>query len=294
MREKKHSEILLVPPGGSKIRTLRLRSGLLLFVIIVIAGGFAGYFIPFNSFTIDVVEQNRQTNLETQNKKLLLAIRPMRKLLDNLNEEVQKFEGKSKDIARKLGMKDLRQRQLPQNRPKNRAGLADLLYHVNREGAFFQGFYDIISKHPACFDSIPLVKPLTDDPAVGAHFTLEKDPFTQTMKNHLGVDFVAARGTPVLSTAAGTVAKVEESKIWGKRVTITHAFGFSTVYAHLGTVEAFTGRRVKKGDCIGTVGISGITSGPHVHFEVWYRGEPIDPENLFFPSVDSVMHTALR
>jgi murein DD-endopeptidase MepM/ murein hydrolase activator NlpD len=291
MREKKHSEILFVPPGGSKIRTFRLRGGFLLFLFIIIACGFAGYFIPFNSFTIDVEEQNRQTNLETQNRKLLLAIRPMRKLLDNLNEDVLKFEEKSRDIARKLGMKDA---QKTRNRPKNRAGLADLLYQVNRQGAFFQGFYEIILKHPACLDSIPLIRPLADNPVVGARFDLEKDPFTRTMKNHYGVDFIAAHGTPVLSSASGTVAKVDESKIWGKRVVVSHAFGFSTVYAHLGTIDAFTGRKVKKGDCIGTVGISGITSGPHVHFEVWYRGQPVNPEDLFFPSVDSVMHTALR
>jgi murein DD-endopeptidase MepM/ murein hydrolase activator NlpD len=291
MRDKRRSEILLVPPGGSKIRTFRLRGGFLLFVIIVIAGGFAGYFIPFNSFTIDVVEQNRQTNLETQNKKLLLAIRPMRKLLDNLNDEVQKFEGKSRDIARKLGMKDA---QRPHNRPKNKAGLGDLLSRVNREGAFFQGFFDIVSKHPAVFDSIPFIKPLPDNPSIGAHFDLEKDPFTQTMKNHFGMDFISARGTPVLSSASGTVARVDDGKVWGKRVTINHGFGFSTVYAHLGTIDAFTGRKVKKGDCIGTVGISGMTSGPHVHYEVWYHGEPINPEDLFFPSVDSIMRLALR
>jgi murein DD-endopeptidase MepM/ murein hydrolase activator NlpD len=51
---------------------------------------------------------------------------------------------------------------------------------------------------------------------------------------------------------------------------------------------------VTKGDCIGTVGISGMTSGPHVHYEVWYRGAPVDPEVLFFPSVDSVINTAMR
>ena len=291
MKEKKRSEILLVPPTGAKMRTLRPRGGLLLFLILVIAGGFAGYFIPFNSFTIDVVEQNRQKNLETQNKKLLSAIRPMRKVLDNLSDEVQKLEGKRRDIADKLGMKDAARSQV---RRKSKDGLGDLLHRVNREGAFFQGFCDIVSKHSACFDSIPLIKPLPGDAGVGACFGHERDPFTQTMKEHYGIDFIAAHGTPVLSSACGVVTKVEENRIWGKRVTIAHAFGFSTVYAHLGTIEVFGGKKVKKGDCIGTVGISGMTSGPHVHYEIWYRGKPVDPEGLFFPAVDSVMNTALR
>jgi murein DD-endopeptidase MepM/ murein hydrolase activator NlpD len=291
MRKKKRSKILLVPPGGEQIRTIRLHGGLLLFLVLVIAGGFAGYFIPFNSFSIDVVEQNRQKNLETQNKKLLSAIRPMRKLLDNLSDEVQKFEGKRKDLEEKLGMKDSARTRF---RQKNRAGPGDLLSHVNQEGAFFQGFFDIVSKHPACFDSLPLIKPLPDNPDAGARFGRVKDPFTQTMKDHGGEDFIAQRGTPVLASASGVVTRAEESRAWGKRVTISHGFGFSTVYAHLGTIEAFGGKRVKKGDCIGTVGISGMTSGPHVHYEVWYRGHAVDPEDLFFPSVDSVMNTALR
>ena len=291
MKEKKRSEILVVPPGGAKMRTLRLRGGVLLFLFLVIAGGFVGYFIPFNSFTIDVVEQNRQKNLETQNKKLLSAIRPMRKVLDNLSDEIQKLEGKRRNIADKLGMKDVAR---PQARRKSKDDLDGLLRRVNREGAFFQGFCDIVSKNPACFDSIPLIKPLPGDPGVGARFDQERDPFTQTMKRHYGMDFIAERGTPVLSSACGTVTKVEENRIWGKRVTIAHAFGFSSVYAHLGTVAVFGGKKVKKEDCVGTVGISGMTSGPHIHYEVWYRGQPVNPEDLLFPSVDSVMTTALR
>jgi murein DD-endopeptidase MepM/ murein hydrolase activator NlpD len=291
MKEKERSEILLVPPGGGKVRTIRLRGGLLLVLFLVIVGGFVGYFIPFNSFTIDVVEQNRQKNLETQNKKLLFAIRPMRKVLDNLSDEVQRLEGKRRNVAGKLGMKDAARLQ---TRRKSKESLGGLLYRVNREEAFFQGFCDIVSKHPACFDSMPLIKPLSGDVVVGARFDQERDPFTQTMKGHYGTDFIAARGTPVLSSASGIVAKVEENRIWGKRVIITHAFGFSSVYAHLGTIEAFGGKKVKKGDCIGTAGISGMTSGPHVHYEVWYRGVPVNPEDLFFPAVDSVMSTALR
>jgi murein DD-endopeptidase MepM/ murein hydrolase activator NlpD len=291
MREKKRSKVLLVPPGGEQIRTVHLHGGLLLFLVLVIAGGFAGYFIPFNSFSIDVVEQNRQKNLETQNKKLLSAIRPMRKLLDNLGNEVQKFEGKRKDLEERLGMKEAVR---PRLRQKNHGDLEGLLSHVNNENAFFQGFYAIISRHPAIFDSLPLIKPLPDNPDAGARFGPAKDPFTRTMKDHCGEDFIAQRGTPVVASASGIVTRAEENRVWGKRVMISHGFGFSTVYAHLGTIEAFGGKRVAKGDCIGTVGISGMTSGPHVHYEVWYRGKAVDPEDLFFPSVDSVMNTALR
>ncbi len=294
MKKKLRKEILLVPPSGENIKTIRLKGGFLVFIAIVIAGGFAGYFIPFGNFSIDVVEQNRQKNLQDQNKKLLTAIRPMRKLLDNLGDDIIRLEQRRSQIVQKLGLKEASHTRQKHKKGPSAANLANLLTRVNKEYSFFQSFYGIVSQNPSYFNAVPLVKPIPENPVITARFEMEKDPFTQVMKKHNGTDFVAVRGSPVCACASGTVSHVEESRIWGKKVTIDHEYGFTTVYAHLGTVDAFVGKKVKKGDCIGTVGISGITSGPHLHYEVWHRGEPMNPEDLFFPSVDSVLAVASR
>jgi murein DD-endopeptidase MepM/ murein hydrolase activator NlpD len=261
----------------------------------VVAGGFAGYFIPFNSLSVDVVERNRQKNLKNQNIKLQSEIRPMKKLLENLSDEIRKLEEKRKGLSEKLGMKDAGK---PQTRRKSKAGgnpgIGNLLNRAKQEDVFFNSFSEIIAKHPGYFDSIPLIKPVSNKPIISARFDREKDPFTLAMKNHFGVDFVAPRGTPVISSASGMVTRVEDDRIWGKRITVSHAFGFSTVYAHLGTVDVSFGKKVRKGDCIATMGLSGMTSGPHLHYEIWYRGNPVNPEDLFFPVFDSLIITALR
>jgi murein DD-endopeptidase MepM/ murein hydrolase activator NlpD len=66
------------------------------------------------------------------------------------------------------------------------------------------------------------------------------------------------------------------------------------VYAHLGTVDAFTGKKVSKGAGIGTMGISGVTSGPHLHYEVLTSGAPVNPEEMFFPDTSGILSPALQ
>jgi murein DD-endopeptidase MepM/ murein hydrolase activator NlpD len=120
---------------------------------------------------------------------------------------------------------------------------------------------------------------------VGMRFGNTKDPFTDFTKMHFGIDFFLSRGAPIIATASGIVAKVEDGKMWGKRIFINHAYGFSTVYAHLGNVQVFAGKKVKKGDQIAIAGLSGLSTGVHVHYEIWHNGKAENPEDYFFPVI---------
>ncbi|HUI92252.1 MAG TPA: M23 family metallopeptidase [Chitinivibrionales bacterium] len=293
MRKKERKEILLVPPGGSKVRPVHVPRRLVAFCFIVIAAGFAGYFIPFNSFSIDVVQRNQQKNLENQNKKLWAIIKPVRRMLDNLGDELQGLEKRRQAITGKMGTKDDAVAPARQKR-REQASLGDLEARAARDENFFQGLAAMVSSRPGSFDSVPLIMPVEGKPVISARFEKELDPFTGTMKNHTGTDFIGVVGTPVIATASGTVSRVEDGKIWGKRILINHGFGYGTVYAHLGTVQAFAGKKVKKGDCIALMGLSGFTSGPHVHYEIWYRGKPVNPEDMFYPDSDALAPVALR
>jgi murein DD-endopeptidase MepM/ murein hydrolase activator NlpD len=294
MKKNRQREILLVPPSSAKVRTLRLPLRLVVFLLLVIACGFAGYFIPFNSFTIDVVEQNRQKNLESQNKKLLASIRPMHRMLDNLNDQIEDLEAKKKVIAEKIGQNNPAKAALQKKGKSRVSDLNKLIVRAQRTEAFFYSFSQAASQRSALFDSVPVIRPIGDSATLGALFDQQRDPFTGLVKDHFGIDFITRAGTPVMAPASGTVTRVEDGRIWGKRITITHAFGFSTVFAHCGTLEVFTGKKVKKGDCIARVGVSGVSSGPHLHYEIWYKGRPINPQDLFFPQVDTTVSVASR
>ena len=95
---------------------------------------------------------------------------------------------------------------------------------------------------------------------------------------HTGIDYSAPVGTPVGAAGAGDVTYAGPlAGGWGKVVTIAHGSGVRTMYAHLSAVRTQVGRRVEAGETIGLVGSTGISSGPHLHFEVRVRGAAVDP-----------------
>jgi len=95
--------------------------------------------------------------------------------------------------------------------------------------------------------------------------------------SHQGIDLSAPRGTPVWAAADGTVVFAGREGAYGRTVLIDHGNGYTTRYAHLKKIKVERGRRVKRGDVVGTVGASGNASGPHLHYEVLRDGTPVDP-----------------
>ena len=104
-----------------------------------------------------------------------------------------------------------------------------------------------------------------------------ENPYVQNAEAHDGVDFVADRGTPVLAAADGKVRTAAFSASLGNYVVIDHDSGFSTVYACLAEAQTAAGDEVSAGTQIGTVGSSGMATGPHLHLELWLDDAPIDP-----------------
>ncbi|MCD6124968.1 M23 family metallopeptidase [bacterium] len=97
---------------------------------------------------------------------------------------------------------------------------------------------------------------------------------------HTGVDIYAKDGTPVSATADGVVIEAGENRELGKFVVVDHLNGYETVYGHLSEIVVDAGDIVGKGDIIGYSGHTGMVRGPHVHYEVRYKGKPIDPLKL--------------
>ena len=101
---------------------------------------------------------------------------------------------------------------------------------------------------------------------------------------HTGVDIQGTWGTPVLAALPGTVVRVDNDKVYGRRTVIDHGKGLSTMYAHQDSVHVRSGQRVARGQVIGEVGSTGWVTGPHLHFEVHRDGMPFDPLGWFLSS----------
>ncbi|MBT5858902.1 MAG: M23 family metallopeptidase [Flavobacteriales bacterium] len=103
-------------------------------------------------------------------------------------------------------------------------------------------------------------------------------PVYKTITHHDGMDFAAATGTPIYATANGTIEKSTYDRGgYGKHVIINHGFGYKTLYAHMNEIKVSKGSTVKRGDVIGYVGNTGLSVGPHLHYEVHYKGKKENP-----------------
>ena len=121
---------------------------------------------------------------------------------------------------------------------------------------------------------------------VGATVGDKVNPFYKVPVAHNGLDIIAPQGDPVYATADGYVSDVITSrKGQGNVVEITHKGGYVTRYAHLADIQVRKGVQVRKGACVGYVGISGNSFAPHLHYEVLKDGEYLDPVNFMFASV---------
>ena len=130
---------------------------------------------------------------------------------------------------------------------------------------------------------IPAIPPIVPDPSrykMSSPFGYRTDPFTGASRMHTGLDFAMKIGNPVYATGDGVVESVKfEFFGYGNSITIKHGFGYETIYAHLNSVKVIEGMKVKRGDCIGESGKTGRSSGPHLHYEVVYKGRKVNPAN---------------
>ena len=121
----------------------------------------------------------------------------------------------------------------------------------------------------------------------GASTGMKHNPVYKVQIHHDGLDLVVPQGAPVYASADGVVTKVTSSrKGLGNTVTIDHRNGYQTKYCLLGEVNAVQGRSVKRGQKIGTVGISTSVAAPHLHYEVWRDTVAMDPVNYLFASLN--------
>ena len=117
-------------------------------------------------------------------------------------------------------------------------------------------------------------------PVIGhltASFGERMDPFSGEGAFHTGVDIASQYGDAVRVTADGVVIEAGDRAGYGRLVVVDHGFGVTTWYGHLSSFNVMVGEQIKRGDTIGNVGVSGRSTGPHVHYEVRINGAPVNP-----------------
>lgn len=139
----------------------------------------------------------------------------------------------------------------------------------------------------SCVPGIPPICPVPGKFRVSSSFGFRKDPIFGGREYHAGIDFASRKGTPVYVTGDGVVTRVKYRIYgYGNEIVVDHGFGYQTRYAHLSEINVAEGMKMTRGFCIGAVGSSGKSTGPHLHYEVMYKGKKMNPRNYMDLAMD--------
>ena len=173
---------------------------------------------------------------------------------------------------------------------KLHAGVDKLRRKVYIESKSQDDVVQLAEKKEKLFAAIPAIQPISNKEliALASGFGLRIHPVYKVKKMHTGIDFAASIGTPIYATADGVVDKVDVSfSGYGKMVEIDHGFGYRTRYAHMHGFTVRNGQRIKRGELIGYVGNTGLSTAPHLHYEVFINRIHVNPVYYFFNDLNA-------
>lgn len=132
--------------------------------------------------------------------------------------------------------------------------------------------------------NLPAIQPVLnkDLKQMASGYGWRIDPVYHTRRFHAGMDFAAPTGADIYATGNGQVISAGWQQGYGNCVQINHGYGYVTLYGHMSAFKVGAGQKVKRGDVIGLVGSTGKSTGPHLHYEVHYKGEIMNPQNYYF------------
>jgi murein DD-endopeptidase MepM/ murein hydrolase activator NlpD len=165
---------------------------------------------------------------------------------------------------------------------ETRGDIDHLIQHANDLSASFAEVSSHLSKNVERLSATPSIMPTTG--WLSSEFSRARfHPILHLTRPHEGIDLAAPYGTPVVAPAAGTVERVTEQTGYGNVLEIDHGNGVETKYAHLSRILVHVGQKVTRGQPIAAVGNTGLSTGPHLHYEVHVNGKVVDPLTYVLP-----------
>ncbi len=267
---------------GSK-HSLALRPWVLLVAAIVVIGGLIMLSV-FAWGKPDATDNELLSKLETENQFLQGKVTGYEAAMDSVLATLDTLNIKTPSVAEDYP--SFSEEQYPENKLRVHPGLEKRLIGIEiklanikqRLGLALQdskaGF-----KLPGDFqrsgDGIPSIMPTFGE--IVSPWGSRMHPILGEYRFHEGVDIANQIGTPVYATADGVVSRAEVGSGWGKVVNIDHTEGYMTLYAHLHTIKVRVGDVVCKGQIVGLIGNTGMSTGPHLHYGVYRNEQSVNP-----------------
>ncbi len=261
--------------------------------------GLLGIFLVYQ-----FVDSPKEATLKRENQQLLIQYELLNKQIAELEQVMGDVRRRDDNIYRVIFEADPLPESMRQagtggiNRYRDIAGFAssDLIIDTRRrldklarqmvvQSRSLDEVASLVLRKQEMLAAIPSIQPIPNEDLTmtAGGYGWRIHPIHKINKFHGGMDFTAKPGTPIYATGDGKVTFADyATNGYGMHVIIDHGFDYETLYAHLSKIEVRKGQKVKRGDVIGLVGNSGLSSGPHLHYEVRKGKEPVDPVNFFF------------
>jgi murein DD-endopeptidase MepM/ murein hydrolase activator NlpD len=149
----------------------------------------------------------------------------------------------------------------------------------------YDELFELAANKEKMIACIPAIQPISnkDLTRTASGWGWRIHPIYKIKKFHYGIDFTAPKGTEIYATGDGVIYDTDHSQRgYGNKVIIDHGFGYKSLYAHMSKIIVKEGQRVKRGDVIGYVGNTGLSTAPHLHYEVHLKNDKVNPINYFF------------
>jgi murein DD-endopeptidase MepM/ murein hydrolase activator NlpD len=237
------------------------------------------------SYTRMLVKTARFNQLRTEKKQLESRYTQLEQVAKEKDIQVASLGSLANEVSTIYGLKsepvitpgdtDMTERQVAQS-----INQLDLLKETALRGGAMLGLSGTGNHSATAIDWLNMAAAPSLWPVEGritGPFGARIDPFSGEGAFHKGVDISVGYGTPILAPADGVVSFADFASGYGRMVVIEHGHGVTTRYGHLSAFAVTDGQHVQRGETIGYVGLSGRSTGPHLHYEVWVRGTPVNP-----------------
>lgn len=284
MADKRHSTIIIVPHAHGKVYKLQISPTLLRVLIIV--GISTAVLTIVSLFASGSFLQQRAAYraLQRENKQLKKTNQRLSETVSHVQTRLVQFEQRTKTLAIAAGVPNIFTGGVEESRegvgsggPLSRLS-AEPETLVRRQEELDQELAKVerkLSEQAVMLAHTPVLAPVVG--VITDGFGPRLDPVTHQPSFHSGLDISAAIGTTVSAPADGIVIFSDRESGYGRVIKVNHGYGFTTLYGHLDKFLVKDGMRIKRGQPIGKVGMSGRTTGPHLHYEVLKDGEEQNP-----------------
>lgn len=284
MAEKRHSTIIVVPHAHGKVYKVQISP--LTFRIVAIVGVLTGVLTIVSLFASGSFLQQRAAYraLQRENKQLKKTNQRLSETVTQVQTRLSQFEQRTKTLAIAAGVPNIFSG--PVDGPREGIGsggpssqlTAEPETLVRRQEQLDHELAKVekrLSEQAVMLTHTPVLAPVIG--VITDGFGPRLDPITNRPGFHPGLDMSAAIGTTVFAPADGIVTHADRESGYGKVVRINHGYGFMTLYGHLDRFLVKPGSKVTRGQAIAKVGMTGRTTGPHLHYEVLKDGEEQNP-----------------